>query len=119
MTGFGWHSDGKFGKNYRLCGRSDFLKVCRGQESIRVKGRYCRISSAEATIGDTRFGIAVSRKAGAAVTRNRKKRIIREFLRNNKTLWPSAKMIVITIDSPCDDESGLLNEIEQLLRKIK
>ena len=109
----------KFGKNVRLGGRSNFLDVFRGVDSVRLKGKYCRITSTETQTDNTSFGISVSRKVGTAVVRNRKKRIIREFLRNNKPLWPSSRKIVIGLDTPVDDETGLLEEIERLLRKIE
>ena len=73
---------------------------------------------ADSISGETEFGISITRKTGGAVRRNRLKRIIREFLRNNRQLWPSGKMIIIKINSPVEDEAALVYEIEKLLGKI-
>jgi len=73
---------------------------------------------ADSDSSETEFGISISRGAGGAVRRNRLKRIIREFLRNNKPLWPSGKMIVIWINSPVADDKALSTEIERLLREL-
>ncbi len=77
------------------------------------------MASIESTDGETRFGIVISRGAGGAVRRNRVKRIIREFLRNNKDLWPSGEMIVISVSRPVSDEAALISEIETMLRDLK
>ena len=73
----------------------------------------------------TRFGIAVTRKAGDAVRRNRLKRIVREFLRTHKGLWatrpdrPEGRLIVIRISRPVIDEADLLAELEDMLKSAQ
>ena len=42
-----------------------------------------------------RLGITVSRKVGNAVTRNHIKRLLREFFRQNKDLFPPADYNII------------------------
>ncbi len=66
----------------------------------------------------TKFGISVSRKVGNAARRNRLKRVIREFLRNNKPLWPTGKMIVIYLSVLIDDEKRLTTEIGRMLKGV-
>ena len=110
--------DRSFGRSAHLKGRSNFLEVLRGEGSRRVRGKLCRMSVADSSESSTKFGITVSRKAGNAVKRNRLKRKIREFLRNNKSLWPAGKMIVIYLSDPVDNEKALTDEIGTMLKSI-
>ena len=45
--------------------------------------------------GARRLGITVTKKAGNAVFRNRMKRLIREFFRRNKDLFPAEHDVVV------------------------
>jgi ribonuclease P protein component len=111
--------DRSFGRRHRLRGRSNFLAVLRGEGSSRSSGRHCWMACTEAPGRETRFGIVISSKAGSAVRRNRIKRVIREFLRNNKPIWPSGKMIVIGLKGSISSEAALVAEIEDMLKEIK
>ncbi len=111
--------DRSFGKVNRLHGRSNFQKVFQSQEGRKCTGKYCRITSTGSTNGETRFAIVISRGAGGAVRRNRVKRIVREYLRNNKDLWPSGEMIVIGVNKPVSDEAALTSEIETMLKDLR
>lgn len=44
---------------------------------------------------ETRLGLVVSRKVGQAVTRNRVKRLIREFFRSNRRRFPQGMQLVV------------------------
>lgn len=117
--------DRSFSRQYGLRGRSNFLAVMGHKEANHLRGRYCNLryidsdSGSKNTDTGAKFGIMVSRKVGGAVRRNRLKRIIREFLRNNRRLWPSNKMIIIQLKAPINDENSLLAEIEDMLRNLK
>jgi ribonuclease P protein component len=97
----------------------------RGRDAIRhtaysgakVPGKYLGLKVAEGS--PTRFGISVSRKFGKAVRRNRIKRIIREFLRNNKPLWPVDRWVIIRLFDDPGDETAIIEELRKALEKIK
>ncbi|UCC79049.1 MAG: ribonuclease P protein component [Candidatus Zixiibacteriota bacterium] len=110
--------DRSFGRSHRLKGRNNFLEAVRGEESSKVQGEYCSISFTGSQESSAKFGISVSRKVGVAVKRNRLKRVIREFLRNNKSLWPKGGRIVISLSNPVDDENSLTTEIGEILSGI-
>jgi ribonuclease P protein component len=53
--------------------------------------------------GDGRLGITVSKKVGNAVTRNRVKRFVREFVRtaaSSGRTWPAAGRDVVVVARP-------------------
>lgn len=111
--------DRSFGRRHRLRGRSNFLAVLRSKGSRKLNGKYCWMAGVDAPEGETRFGIVISSKTGSAVRRNRIKRKIREFLRNNKQIWPRRKMIVIGMREGVPSEAALMDEIGELLKELK
>jgi len=107
--------DRSFGKSDRLKGRDDFLETIRGRESQKIQGSFCSISFAGSHEGSAKFGISISRKVGNAVRRNGLKRMIREFLRNNKQLWPRGGRVVISLSNPVENDDELIEEIGDIL----
>jgi ribonuclease P protein component len=106
-----------FPRANRLSGRTNFLAVITGRDSKRLRGRWLEMVVKEAPAeSETAFGIAISRKSGNAVRRNRLKRIIREHLRTHKESWPANKLVVIRIKAPVGDEAGLLAELNDMLK---
>ena len=65
-----------------------------------------------------RFGIAVSKKLGNAVTRNRAKRVVRELIHDNKKLFKNNKDYIIIIKKGLLDLSykELTDELIKTLR---
>jgi ribonuclease P protein component len=101
------------------------LNRLRGRTAIRdtafkgekYRGKWLGLSVIK---GDsTRFGIGISRKFGKAVRRNRVKRLIREFLRTNKALWPENRWTIIRLFKDPGDEAAIIEELKALISKIK
>jgi ribonuclease P protein component len=72
---------GRFSKAQRVRRRGEFQKVF--DRGVRVHGRYVTLLIAPASGAHSRLGIVASKKLGAAVARNRAKRLIREVFRLN------------------------------------
>jgi ribonuclease P protein component len=70
-------------KKERLLKRSDYLLLSRTGETCHKKHFLCIYKKGCANC--SRMGITVSKKVGPAVTRNRIKRLCREFFRQNKS----------------------------------
>jgi ribonuclease P protein component len=82
-----------FPKEERLLSRSEFLRLSAQGHTLHAP--HFIIVYRSTTVPVTRIGITVSRKVGNAVVRNRLKRLIREFYRQNKGLFPVADCNVI------------------------
>ena len=97
----------RFPMQARLTKAKDFEAVYRAGEHIRVfplRARVLRRPQAGAGAG-SRLGLAIGRRIGHAVLRNRWKRAIREAFRLHRHALPSACDIVIGVEwetSPTD-----------------
>jgi len=71
--------------------------------------------------GRTRLGIAVSKKFGGSVARNRVKRVIREVFRRNRSLFPKSADVVVVPKRVRHhvEYHGLVNEIRGIRRRRK
>lgn len=83
----------RFPKRARLTRRSEFLNLSREGEKIHTS-HFVVISKTNEK-GEDRLGITVSARVGKAVTRNRIKRLLREFFRRHRREIPLHQDIVI------------------------
>lgn len=81
-----------FPRRERLTRKQDFLAVY--QEGARYAGSAFVFYVARRESQGRKFGIAVSRRVGKAVVRNRVKRYLREFYRRHRTQFPEDVQIV-------------------------
>jgi ribonuclease P protein component len=71
-----------FPKGERLLNRKDFVNLNRSGKRYRTE--HFTTLYRENGLKHTRLGITVSKRVGNAVKRNRVKRLVREFFRQNK-----------------------------------
>jgi ribonuclease P protein component len=72
--------------------RADFELIYK--TGFKRSGRLMTMFTMEREAGPARLGIAATRKMGAAVERNRAKRLVRELFRNNK---PAVAVDVVVV----------------------
>lgn len=73
-----------FKKNDRIVVRSDFERI--KSSGIKAQDRHLFAVFLPSQTGRTRIGITVTKRVGNSVTRNRIKRYVREFYRQNRQL---------------------------------
>ena len=83
-----------FRKEERICRKADFQRISR--EGAKYRTPYFRVSIRPNDLPHRRLGITVGKIVGSAVQRNRLRRLIREFYRQNKGLMPGSSDLVIT-----------------------
>jgi len=82
-----------FGKKERVRKRKNYLKIY--QRGARVHSSNFTVILNPNPSEEKRLGVAVSKKVGNAVKRNRIKRLLREFFRLNKDRIPDSRDMVI------------------------
>jgi ribonuclease P protein component len=80
-------------KPERVTKRSRFRAIY--EQGVWSSSRHFTSIICNNTQGVKRLGITVTKKTGNAVKRNRIKRLIREFFRLNKALFPAGNDVVI------------------------
>ena len=115
-------ADERLRRRERLRLRREFLRVYRDGARIR---RQCLMLHARPNgLGYDRLGLAVGRKVGPAVTRNRTKRRLRELFRRNKRGLAGGSDIVVTALAGAGDSdfwtlrSQFLEGLEELERRL-
>lgn len=99
-----------FDKSGRLRKRSEFTAVAALGRKVYLPDFI--IVKAASDLSWPRIGITVSRKVGNSVCRNRIKRLIREFFRNNRNLFLSADYNIIARSGAVNlDFNGVCQEL--------
>lgn len=104
-----------FSKGERLLRPEDFRRVRKGGK--RVSTRSFTLFLLPNGLGIRRLGIAASAKTGGAVKRNRVKRLLREFFRQNKALFPASTDVLVSIKT-LDHVNGLKGVEEELKKAL-
>jgi len=91
-----------------------------GDEGQRLVGRHFVVVFAPCEHPDSRLGITVTKKIGPAVTRNRLKRVCREFFRTRRErLAASYDIHIIARHAAAQaDRNELLLSLEKLFSQI-
>ncbi len=80
-------------KEERIRRRREYLAIY--QEAVRINCDHFTLLIRRNQQAQRRLGITASKKVGGAVTRNRVKRLIREFFRLNKSLVSESSDLVV------------------------
>jgi len=104
-----------FPKEERLLRPEDFRKV--RKDGKRLSTRSFTLYLMANGLGKKRLGIAVSAKTGGAVKRNRMKRLLREFFRQNKDLFPASTDILVSVRT-LEHATGLKGVEEELKKAL-
>ncbi len=103
-----------FPRRNRITSKAGYSAVFK--KGQRLPGRYFVCYLARQEERDCKLGMAISRKVGNAVVRNRIKRYLREFFRTNKSRFPSAIQMVV-VARPAAAELGY-HECEMAIGKL-
>jgi ribonuclease P protein component len=107
-------ADNRFPKRMRLLVASDFDRVFAARASASDSGLV--LYGIENELGHPRLGLAVSRKYGSAVARNRWKRAIREAFRGIQRELPALDLICLPRGKVAPEDARVrisLNELSQ------
>ena len=103
------------GKEERVLKASDFKKVLQGGRKQCTE--HFKVFVYHNHLERKRLGITTSRKVGAAVKRNRIKRLLREFFRLHKMCFPPSSDTVFIAQPGADtlDYARLREELKNIL----
>jgi ribonuclease P protein component len=106
-----------FDKLARLRKRHEFTKLASNGKKLAAP--HFLVISGDPVLPWARLGITVSKKVGNAVSRNRIKRLIREFFRNNRRMFPLADYNIIARSGASHlDHTAVCQELANALSRI-
>jgi len=92
-VGFPYMKAQSFRRAEKVTNKSSYRIIY--EQGVRRSSRFFTIVACGNSNGVKRLGITVTKKTGNAVFRNRTKRLIREFFRRNKNLFPAEHDVVV------------------------
>ncbi|MFQ5344991.1 MAG: ribonuclease P protein component [Mariprofundus sp.] len=109
----------RFPKSYRLRSKADFSSIRKGK---RIRVGNLRIVYRSNKLEHCRLGLAVSRKYGNAVQRNRLKRQLRNTFRISECHTMGVDMLIIpacNADQMRSAANDLMRAIDSIQRRLK
>lgn len=102
----------------RLRTGTEFQRVFR--TGLRLDGPLFLLVAARRPSSGTRLGLAVSRKTGGAVDRNRAKRLLREAFRRHPEALPDADLVLVAKpELSGSTQQEVDREYEQRLERLR
>lgn len=102
-------------KECRIRSNKDFRRIYRAGKA--VPGKYLVLFKRENGVGIARFGFSISKKVGKAVTRNRRKRILRELCRrHNDAIKPGYDIVIVA--RVADKKDLVFRDVEKDLLRV-
>ena len=90
--------DYSFPKSARLLKRRQFLAISQpsARPDLTIKAGSFLVLGSSNGLNNSRLGVTVTKKVGSAVTRNRIRRLVREYFRHNSDRW-TVKLDMVVI----------------------